>query len=180
MAEKGILMTDQAGGTSIACIDANEVDGDSNARLIPRISLVRGLAASHSSPPIRSGITAADASYDLDALPAQLLANLIDTEDKSTLVVSATMETTLGSPAIRILPILFDSNDYAYAIGEPFLFNYNIDGSQFINPAGTWMTSLHYADINNNEYHCGACKTGLFILNASNIDIEIKVWGSMI
>lgn len=172
MAEQGILMTDLVDGTSIACVEAVEKDQDVNDRLIPRIDIVRGLCSPISGTPTRSGFTTKDTSYDLDNLPADLLANLIEVNDKSCLCVSCIFETANAYASIYVLPILFDSNDYAFA----FLPRLSISASAVTLAGGnfypTRMESL-------TELY-GAHKIGLFLSYVGNVTIEGKVWGSVV
>lgn len=178
MAEKGLLMTDLAGGSSIACHDAQELDGDSNARVIQRIDLTRGNLGNLFGTPTRSGVTVAD-GVDLDNLPTDLLNNLIPINDGSSLSIVAEIGDTNGT--IYITPIVFDGDTPPTAVTFlPYTrLRANCDNNRFTRAGGTvWRTKMLITD--NEDYErvpFGFAYIGLHITTLSSPGAGINVWG---
>ena len=108
MAEKGILITDQTGGESVALRDAFEQDDGSNARVIQRIDNAVDHITSPMGTAIRTGIQDSD-NYQVDQFPAQLTGGLITCGDKSKLVVTVEFKDQGTSQSTTIIPIVYDN-----------------------------------------------------------------------
>lgn len=112
MAEKGILITPQPGGVSVAARDAIEPDDNTNARIIQQYD--------YSNTPIaleypttgaaRNGIVSSD-SFNLDNVPADMTDNLIDCRDCTKLVVNPRFHGGTEDSMVLVVPMLFDESD---------------------------------------------------------------------
>lgn len=176
MAEKGILLTDQAGGISIATRDAYELDGDSNPRVIQRVDMVKGRLPSPMGAAIRVEATAADPT-DIPNFPAELTSNLIECGDKSTLVVHAEFASiyNFGSQNVDINPVMYDGEVTPGVIGPMEIQTIteqqtsptrNTDGTSVMGRLITWDLA-------------GAAKIGIH-LKAVNVTTNVSVWAWVI
>lgn len=124
MAEKGILITPQPGGKSIAARDAFELDDNSNARIIQRFDR-SGLPCASIFPyaaPTRTGVVGTD-TFNLDSLPADLTDHLIDCSDGSMLMVVSEFTNANSSTSMRVTPLMFNAagdNCVGFLNEEPF------------------------------------------------------------
>lgn len=107
MAEKGILVTDQVGGESVALRDAFEQDNDSNARVVQRIDHAVDHIVSPMGAAIRTGVQNFD-NYQVDQFPAQMTNNLIACGDKSKLVVTVEFKDQGSAQSITVVPVIYD------------------------------------------------------------------------
>ena len=107
MAEKGILVTDQAGGESVALRDAFEQDNDSNNRVVQRIDNAVDHIISPMGAAQRTEMESSD-NFNILAFPAQLTDNLITCGDKSKLIVCVEYMDA-GNQSVDITPIAYDA-----------------------------------------------------------------------
>lgn len=174
MAEKGTLITDQAGGTSVATRDAYELDGDSNARVIQRVGY-SGLQLPDPLHTFRSGVTGGDTDPPrMDNLPANLTTNVITCGDKTTLVLLAVFATGSGFQFINIKPILFD-NEVSPGVFM-ILSEQALDSNYSIcrNADGTGqIAELKYWDIT------GASKIGIHV-RSGTVTSTVEIYGGVI
>lgn len=137
MANKGIIVSDQASGESIACIDARENDNDGNARIIQQFSEIpspaSGIQGIQTGTPLRtldfgtSGPKGAAGRGDFDQVtgglnstetPSGITSNLLDVSDKSAFVLYFTIDYSTDdiSPYIQCVPLAFidDASEVAF------------------------------------------------------------------
>ena len=139
MAEKSIRISDDASGLRLATRDAYALDGESNARVIPLYDFAAGKFMSPLGPAARglsSWLAAAD-SFDLTALPSELLNWLIDVGDGSVLTVA--VEQTVSGGTATVTPVLFDAQSPPNVVGV-------LDPKTFIQTSAFRMgaSSGHY------------------------------------
>lgn len=108
MAEKGILITDQAGGESVATRDAFEQDNDTNARVIQRIDFAVDHIVTPMGVALRTGLEYPDNKY-ITNFPAQLTDNLIVCGDKAKLVICVEFLDPGTTQEVKITPIMYDN-----------------------------------------------------------------------
>ncbi|RLB91926.1 MAG: hypothetical protein DRH10_00715 [Deltaproteobacteria bacterium] len=176
MAEKGILVSDQAGGESIACRDGFEQDDDSNNRLVQRFDLASGRGPTPRGTANRGSggaISSADTA-DLTNLPADLTGNLIDVGDKSLLVVHVEQSASNGNADIT--PLLYDGE------GTPGIFGALLKQRTSVQTpalrrgaaAGDYIGHVLTWDLS------GAHKIGLHITAIGGTSNDVTVWGYVI
>ena len=176
MAEKGIIVADQASGESIACRDAFETDDGSNNRIIQRVDFASGRGPSPLGTAVRgssAAVSSADGT-DLTSLPTDLTDNLIDVGDKSMLIVIAEQSASNGS--VDITPLMFDNQatpaimgggiKQRASVGNPALRRGSSSGD-YISNVLTW-------DLN------GAHKIGLHITAIQGTSNAVKIWAYVI
>ena len=113
MAEQATRISDQHSGDYIATRDAIENDAGANARVIQLMDFSsRQLPSPATIRGISSFINSVD-GINLASLPAELTSNLLETGDKSTLLVFPRHSVSNGE--VSITPIIF--NDAGTAIG---------------------------------------------------------------
>lgn len=108
MAEKSTRISNSSSGSYLATRDAFELDDGAHSRVIPRVDFSAGKFLNPIDAPYRGNmarISAAD-SFDLTALPSELLNSMIMVGDGSILTVAVEQVTSLGT--LTITPILFD------------------------------------------------------------------------
>lgn len=171
MAEKGTLITDQSGGTSIATRDAYELDDDTNARVIQRADL-SCLRAPVPLTLIRTSIPASTEVGDLTALPADLTANLITCGDKSRIVLIPEFSAT-GAHSVDVALLLFDNS--VTPICYASLMDVDLDPGYICRETDT-TKHLGQATVLNTM---GAYKVGL-LGNGLAAVATWKVWAYMI
>lgn len=177
MAEKGILITNQTGGNSIACRDANALDQDLNPRVIQRLCETRIRIPSPLGPPTRAGVTAND-SFDLENLSADITDNLIDMGDKS----KVTIITEFGQPggSCRVSLMIFD-NEASPAIYGKIVrtsFSTGFWGQDFsINSGNNGLGGAVLIDLENNySSMSGVRRLGILISNMSGAGTGHNIW----
>jgi hypothetical protein len=113
MSRQSVRLAASASGSYLAFEDLLKQDGSSNS-VIAEFFVLGSLAMPSEMGNAKRGnssmVSAAD-TFNLLALPNDLLGNLFDTEDKSLLVVS--VEQTVDNGSVTITPIVY--NDYAGA-----------------------------------------------------------------
>jgi len=124
MAEKAIRISESESGDYVAFRDAFELGSGSESRVIQRLDFSAGKFLNPIDAPYRGNmarISAAD-SFDLTALPSELLNSMVMVGDGSILTVAVEQVTSLGT--LTITPILFDDAYPPNVVGilEPKLF----------------------------------------------------------
>ena len=164
MAEKGSLIEDQTGGVSLAMRDALEQDDLSNARILPRMSLVPSTKPLPEASAIRSGVTAVDPPT-LAALPAEITNNLLTCGDHTKLIVYLDFVGTCnGNEDIKVQVLLFDNEVTPGYIGFGEYVRAETELENKTLTDGTKVRTPYY------EFDLtGAPKIGLYI---SSVDLQ--------
>ncbi len=110
MAEKGIVVSDDGSGESVACRDAIKQDDDSNNRIIQLFDKAARPVVYHQGTPIRS-VSSSD-TIDLSTVPSDIYNNLLDVSDAESVVVWAGVSNEFGVIGERVFvtPIVMDEN----------------------------------------------------------------------
>lgn len=116
-----------------------------------------------------SNLTEAD-TFDLTALPAELLQNLITVGDKSMLCV--VVEQSVSGGTVTVTPILYDNEATPGIVGilppktftQPYAFRRGSSSGNYVLPIQIWDVS-------------GAYKIGLHFSNFSGTGNTFKAWG---
>jgi len=130
MAEKSILINDQAGGEAIAIRDAYEQDTESNARVIQLMDQANRHFSFLQSAPDRTKTV-----DDETQLTSTSLANLIAESkiigDGSALVVGIQFKAYMNGSeaAVSIIPLIFDSADVPIGFLQPKVFRNYVPGN---------------------------------------------------
>jgi len=111
MADKGILINDQAGGESVACIDARNPDEASNARVIQQTNLAPKPITFQSivgGTPLRSVTSSDSNSVGQTALPVVISGNPLVASDAQSVVIYAkiTMNGSGTDGDVVITPVI--------------------------------------------------------------------------
>lgn len=172
MAEKSIRRTEASTGDFLAFRDAFELGAESESRIIQRLDVSGGKVLTPRDAARRgvlSTLTAAD-SFDLTALPSELLNALLPVRDGRVLHVAVDQYVTGGTGTIT--PILFDDAKPPNVVGI-------LSSQTFVQPfthrrgasTGTYfpLTVLSW-DVT------GARKIGLHLSAISGTSNYIRVW----
>ena len=173
MAEKGILILDQADGESIACRDANALDGDDNPRIIQRLCKSVAQLPMPLGTPTRTNVVADD-TYDLESLPADLTDNLITMGDKSRIAVYSLFGSVNGSAYITLL--LFDNEASPTVIGKlaHLYIGNNCYGNHYTKAGATKsLGRVTIADFENTQ---GAQRVGIHVDDLTNPGTGFNIW----
>lgn len=129
MTEKGLLVTSQPGGKSVAARDAYELDDNSNARIIQQYDFSSSpLAATFpTTNPTRTNLITVD-TFDMDNLPVDLTDHLLDCKDGSRLIVVPRFTGAGKNARVIITPLMFDDEATPECIG--FLPYISIDSGE--------------------------------------------------
>lgn len=114
MAEKGVLLKDQASGKSIAAVDAVALDGDLQPRVIQLMDITEG----HIPSPfvaVRTNVLVEDGT-DLDDIP-YVMNNLITCGDKTNIAVFTTIPNRVAGHGCRVTLLLMDNEATPQCIG---------------------------------------------------------------
>lgn len=173
MAEKGILIADQAGGESIACRDAVELDNDSNSRVIQLVHTSNSKGVNDVTidrMDLRSGVYKDDWSNRSNFVDADVTSNLLTIGDKATAVFT---------PFERADGSTFDTADTIDVIVLAFDKNAGVVGVLF---EGTISCVGRARDTNDSDEIIygtsfsvnvlGSYKVGVVLQNGTNVD-----WG---
>jgi len=111
MANKGVLVNDQVGGESVACIDARNPDESSNARIIQQVNSTPSPITFQSvigGTPLRSVTVADGNALGQTALPGAISGNPVDMSDSQTCIIYAkvTMNDAITNGQVVITPII--------------------------------------------------------------------------
>lgn len=175
MSEGSIRIADALVGPRLATVDAVELDGSSNSRVMERVTFGSGKLISPLGNATRGNSTSVSSNdtSDLTALPADLTNNLIAVGDKSMLVVHGEMYTNGGS--FVVTPIVYDneSTPGVFSILESKMFTQSVflrrgsSSGYYVLPVVRWDVS-------------GAYKIGLHISYIVGTSNAIKLWGRVI
>lgn len=162
MAEKGLTLLDQTGGTSVAVRDAIEPDNLSNPRLVQRLDYSLGPLPVPIGAPNRGNLTTSDGAL-LSSLPADHLTNIISCGDKTHLVTWVKFCVSGAGGMCYLTPLWYDNEATPGYLGcseGQLLFTttvsgvYITDGTNYQTPIKTWplvgapRVSMHVAIAN--------------------------------
>lgn len=119
MAEKGILINDQAGGESVACRDALENDESANARIIQIMDKAARPVNYSTITALRTVFGNDSDSLDVSPADAGISGNLLEVSDAESVLVWAIITKDSGSSAdmeVTVTPMIFTDG------GEPDTF----------------------------------------------------------
>lgn len=170
--EKSIRIAGASSGQYVAFRDAFESDDESNSRVIQRLDYSTGKFRTPIGPAARAPstlLTAAD-TFDLTALPADLLCWLIEVNDGSILQVA--VEQSVSGGTLTVTPILFDDAYPPNVVGvltpqlaaQPYAFRRGSSAGNYGLPVLSWDVS-------------GAHKIGLQISAISGTSNGARVYG---
>jgi len=110
MAEKGVLIKDQAGGESIACRDSVQQDNDANNRIVQLVDMAARPAGIHetNTAPVERTVTASD-PIDLNPLPSGVgdtSASRLDVSDAEGFIFFAKVSVGASAVELTVTPVL--------------------------------------------------------------------------
>lgn len=175
MAEGSIRIADALVGPRLATVDAVELDGSGNARVMERVTFGSGKLISPLGTQTRGGSGGQSTvdTLDLTALPSDLTSNLITVGDKSMLVVAA--EQTVNGGTVAVTPIVYDNEGTpaVFSLLETKLF---VAGGSFRrgSSSGAYVLPVMRWDVS------GAYKIGLHITSITGTSNAVRLWGRVI
>ena len=175
MAEKGIIVADAASGESIATRDAFEQDDGSNARVIQRVDICRGRLITPVTAIRTFSSGASDGNLNLNSLPADLTANLIDAGDKGSFAFW--IEWSSGNANTITCYIVYFASDGTTVIGVSNAINFNFSSSTPIR--GTASSDPHVSELKLIDIP-GAAKIGVSVFNNPDSYANLSVFGGVI
>lgn len=170
MAEKGTLILDQAGGTSIATRDAAEMDELSTNRVIQRFDKVCGEYTTPIATPNRAALTTADGAT-FGSLPAEIINNLITCGDKSRVAVMTEFLGVATSDNARIALLWYDNEATPGYLGYSEFQSFQTDPDMGPIHDGTVTRSyIRTWDI-PGAARVGIYVPGLFLSGCTSVDV---------
>lgn len=171
MSEKAIRISESGSGKYLAFRDAFELGSQGESRVIQRLDRSIGKFMTPVGPVARGAtglITAAD-TFDLTALPSELVNYALDVGDGSALNVA--VEQSVSDGTLTITPILFDDYTPPNVVGvlpaktfvQPYAYRRGTSYGQYTLPTQAW-------DV------CGAHKIGLQISAISGTSNKARVY----
>jgi len=155
MAEKSYRVRDDGAGDFIATRDAYEDDDQANARVVQLVDIA-SRQLTYSCIRGNYGAEPKDTIFDLTKLTPDLLDNLFEVGDRTTMVVAVEQMADLG--AASIVPLLFDDSDECIGMLEEKTTTITAD-AQFENGRDRYESPIMVWDV------AGAYQIGMYISN---------------
>ncbi len=180
MAEKGIIVSDAATGESVACRDAVELDNESNARVIQRVDIGKGVLPApfrDAANLLRDGVNA-DGSDAANYSSNGVYDAVLTVGDKSTLVVQVQSMDSFTGKAV-IIPILLEADGTTIqGTLEPVEFDFVASGDK-IKLVGGAYDNFHIMP-NKSWDVLGSCKIAIAVMSNNDPYATLDIYGAVI